>query len=47
MPECPLDLSEPQYASLIFEHTCFVSEHAQRVVNLLPMDFRRVVLAGR
>ena len=26
MPECPPDLSEPQYASLVFEHTCFVSD---------------------
>ena len=25
MPDCPQDLSEPQYASLMFEHNCQVS----------------------
>ncbi|KAF8810069.1 hypothetical protein BYT27DRAFT_7040772, partial [Phlegmacium glaucopus] len=24
LPECPDDLSEPQYASLLFEHTCYI-----------------------
>jgi len=24
LPDCPDDLSEPQYASLLFEHTCQV-----------------------
>lgn len=47
MPECPPDLSEPQYASLVFEHTCFVSEPAPQLVDSLPIGFRHVVLAER
>jgi len=47
MPECPPDFSEPQYASLVFEHTCFVSDRASRPVDLLPIGFRHVVLAER
>ena len=47
MPECPLDLSEPQYASLVFEHTCFVSGHTVHLVGLLLMGFRLVVLSER
>lgn len=27
-----MDLSEPQYASLVFERNCFVSWHALRLV---------------
>ena len=47
MPECPPDLSEPQYASLVFEHTCFVSDRALRLVDSLLIGFRRAVLAER
>ena len=47
MPECPPDLSEPQYASFVFEHTCFVSDRAPRLVDLSPIGFRHVVLAER
>ena len=47
MPECPSDLSEPQYASLVFEHTCFVSDHMPQLVILLLMGFRRVALSER
>jgi len=47
MPECPPDLSEPQYASLVFEHTCFVSDRAARLVDSLPIGSRRVALAER
>ena len=47
MPECPPDLSEPQYASLVFEHTCFVSNRAPRLVDSLLIGFRRAVLVER
>ncbi|KAF9644141.1 hypothetical protein BDM02DRAFT_3103424 [Thelephora ganbajun] len=47
MPECPPDLSEPQYASLVFEHICFVSNHAPCIEDLLPMGFRHVVVVVR
>lgn len=47
MPDCPPDLSEPQYASLMFEHTCFASDHVLCLVDLLFMCFRHAVSAGR
>lgn len=47
MPECPPDLSEPQYASLVFERTCFVSCYALRLVIFLSMIFRHVVVVVR
>lgn len=47
MPECPPDLSEPQYASLVFEHTCFVSDRAPLLVDWLPIGIRHVVSAER
>lgn len=28
LPECPDDLSEPQYANLLFEHSCHVWDRA-------------------
>ena len=47
MPECPPDISEPQYASLMFERTCFVSCAALRLVDLSSMIFRHVVVVVR
>jgi hypothetical protein len=47
MPECPPDLSEPQYASLMFERTCFVSCHAQLLMEFSPTIFRHVVAPVR
>jgi len=47
MPECPPDLSEPQYAALVFEHTCFVSDYVSQLLNLSPIDFRLVASAER
>jgi hypothetical protein len=31
LPDCPGDLSEPQYASLLFEHVCQV--RVRRIPN--------------
>ena len=47
MPECPPDLSEPQYASLMFERTCFVSPHAPSLADFSThgLVFRHVVVA--
>ena len=47
MPECPPDLSEPQYASLVFGRNCFVSYNALRIVDLLCTVFRHVVVVVR
>ena len=47
MPECPSDLSEPQYASLMFEHTCFVSCRPPCLIDFLPVASRRVVVTVR
>lgn len=47
MPECPPDLSEPQYASLMFERTCFVSCRALLLTEFLPTVFRHVVVLVR
>ena len=37
IPECPPNLSEPQYAALVFEHTCFVSNYVSQLLDLLPL----------
>ena len=47
MPECPPDLSEPQYASLVFERICFVSCHAPRLVDFSSTIFRHVAAVVR
>ena len=47
MPEYPPNLSEPQYAALVFEHTCFVSNYVSQLLDLSPIDFRLVAPAER